>query len=214
MTLTVMDIAIRLLVSVIFGGMIGLERRYHDKPAGFATNTLICIGATVFALCSIYSAKLYGGDPARIAAQIVAGVGFLGAGSILRDGNKISGLTTAASIWVVAAIGVAVGYGNYELAALATFAVLLMQFIIRKIMNAFDHVKLFESITIKCDPDWSVVEKINYTISKNKAEILKQEVFKEDGLFIVKMVANMSEKTFNTTFRELLAMKEIKFLDK
>jgi putative Mg2+ transporter-C (MgtC) family protein len=212
--MTVTDILLRLLVSVILGGLIGMERRYHDKPAGFTTNTLICIGAAVFAMISIYSAKTFGGDPARIAAQIVAGVGFLGAGSILRDGNKISGLTTAASIWVVAAIGVCAGYGNFILAAAGTFSVLIVQFFVRKLMDTMDHVRLYESITVKCDPDWSIVEKINYTITKNKAEILKEEVYKEDGLFIIKMVVNMSTKSFSATFKELLALKEIKFLDK
>jgi putative Mg2+ transporter-C (MgtC) family protein len=212
--ITLNEILLRLFISVVLGGLIGLERRYHDKPAGFMTNTLICVGSTVFALCSMYSASVSGGDPARIAAQVVAGVGFLGAGSILRDGNKISGLTTAASIWVVAAVGVAVGLGNFVLAASAALAVLMLQFIVRELMNAFDHVRLFESITIKCEPDWSVVEKINSTITRHKAEIVKEEVFKDEGLFIVKLIVNMSSRTFSSTFRELLALKEIKFLDK
>jgi len=213
-TLTLNEILFRLLVSVILGGMIGLERRYHDKPAGFATNVLICIGAAVFSMMSVYSASIYGGDPARIAAQIVAGVGFLGAGSILRDGNKISGLTTAAAIWVVAAIGVATGFGHFVLAAAATLAVLIVQFVVRALMENFDHVRLFESITIKCEPSWEVVEKINYSITKNKADILRQEVYKDGGFFIIKMSVNMSTRTFASTFRELLAMKEIISLDK
>jgi putative Mg2+ transporter-C (MgtC) family protein len=213
-SLTMQDVFIRLLVSVILGGLIGLERRYHDKPAGFTTNTLICIGATIFSMISLYSAQIFGGDPGRIAAQIVTGVGFLGAGSILRDGNKISGLTTAASIWVVSAVGIAAGYGNFILAAAGTFSVLIIQFFVRKLMDTFDNVRLYESITVKCSPDWSVVEKINYTITKNKAEILKQEVFKENGLFILNMTVNMSPRNFSATFKELLALEEIKALDK
>ena len=212
--MTTTDILLRLLVSVMLGGFVGLERRYHGKTAGFMTNTLICVGSAVFAIMSIYSAKLYGGDPARIAAQVVAGVGFLGAGSILRDGNKVSGLTTAAGIWVVAAIGVATGFGNFVLAAAATGVVLVLQFVVRRIMEAFDHMRLYESITIKCEPDWSVVEKINQTVARHKAAIIREEVFKDESLFIVKMDINMSSKTFSSTFRELLAMKEIKFLDK
>jgi len=208
------EILLRLLVSVLLGGLIGLERRYHDKPAGFMTNTLICVGSTVFAIMSVYSSSVFGGDPARIAAQVVAGVGFLGAGSILRDGNKVSGLTTAAGIWVVAAIGVATGFGNFVLAGAATLVVLILQFVVRRIMDAFDHMRLYQSITIKCEPDWSVIEKINQTVARHKAEIIKQEVFKDEGFFLVKMVINMSSKTFTSTFRELLALKEIKFLDK
>jgi putative Mg2+ transporter-C (MgtC) family protein len=212
--ITVNEIVIRIFISVILGGMIGLERRYHDKPAGFMTNTLICIGSAVFAMMSIYSSEVFGGDPARIAAQVVAGVGFLGAGSILRDGNKISGLTTAASIWVVAAIGVSIGFGNFVLAAAATFAVLLLQFILRRIMNAFDYVRLYETVIIKCEPDWSAVEKIHQTLTKHKADILKETISKEEGLLVIKMIVNMSEKICSSTFRELLSMKEIKFLDK
>ena len=208
------DVFLRLLVSLLFGGILGLEREYHDKPAGFATNTLICLGSTVFALLSIHSAQAFGGDPARIAAQIVAGVGFLGAGSILREGNKISGLTTAAGIWVVAAIGMALGYGEFTIAGLATMLVLILQLFVRKLTNAFDFVKTYDTLTIKCDPDWAVVEKINAAASANGAEILKQEVYKEEGQFVIKMVTNMSPKNFKETFKDLLSLKEIKSLEK
>ncbi|MDR0952638.1 MAG: MgtC/SapB family protein [Elusimicrobiota bacterium] len=208
------DILLRILVSFLLGCLIGLERQYHDKPAGFATNTLICLGATVLTMLSINSAAWFGGDAARIAAQIVAGVGFLGAGSILRDGNKISGLTTAAGIWLVAAVGMAVGYGAFDIAFVATAAALLLQLVRRKLMTSFDHVKVYDSITIKCDPKWTVVETINATISKYGGEILKQEVHKDGGLFVIKMITNMSEKTFKTIFRELVILDEIKALDK
>ena len=208
------DIIFRLAASLLFGGIIGLERQYHDKPAGFATNTLICMGSTVFALLSIHSALTFGGDPARIAAQIVAGVGFLGAGSILREGNKISGLTTAAGIWLVAAVGMAVGYGEFSIAGTATVLVLILQLFIRKLTNSFDTLKTYDALTIKCDPDWSVVEKINQTAAKRGAEIIKQEVYKDEGFFVIKMVVNMSPKNFKETFKDLLALKEIKTLDK
>ena len=167
------EIVLRILTAVIFGGVIGLERQYHDKPAGFATNTLICVGSAVFALLSILSAYHLGGDPARIAAQIVAGVGFLGAGSILRDGNKISGLTTAAGIWLVAAVGMAVGYGHYFIGAMATLSVLILQIFIRKLMHTFDYVQLYDSLTIKCSPKWENVEKIKSVFKDNQAEIIK-----------------------------------------
>ena len=84
------DILTKVFLSLVLGGVLGLERQYHDKPAGFATNCLICLGAMLFTLLSEYMGT-QGGDPGRIAAQVVTGVGFLGAGSIWRDGNKISG---------------------------------------------------------------------------------------------------------------------------
>lgn len=212
--ITIEDIVFRLVASVVFGGIIGLERQYHDKPAGFATNTLICVGSTVFTLLSVESAIHFGGDPARIAAQIVAGVGFLGAGSILREGNKISGLTTAAGIWLVAAVGMAIGYGEFAVAGVATIAVLVIQLFIRKLMNSFDYVRLYDALTIKCDPDWALVEKITETVNKHGADVLKQDVTKEEGLFVIKMVTNMSTKTFKKVFRDLMILKEIKSLEK
>lgn len=212
--ITTEEIIIRILAALIFGGAIGLERQYHDKPAGFATNTLICAGSAVFALLSIASAFNYGGDPARIAAQIVAGVGFLGAGSILREGNKISGLTTAAGIWLVAAVGMAAGYGEYLIAGVATVSVLILQLFLRKLMNSFDGVRLYDSLTIKCEPSSKIVEDINIVLKKHKAEVLRQDLFKEDGFFVIKLIVNMSKKSFSETFKELILIKEIKSLDK
>lgn len=212
--LTTEEIILRILASLILGGAIGLERQYHDKPAGFATNTLICAGSAVFALLSIASAFNYGGDPARIAAQIVAGVGFLGAGSILREGNKISGLTTAAGIWIVAAVGMAAGYGEYLIAGVATVCVLILQLFLRKLMNSFDYVRLYDSLTIKCEPSPAIVDRINAVLKKNNAEVLKQDLFKDDGLLVIKLIVNMSKKSFSETFKELIKIKEIKSLDK
>lgn len=208
------EIVLRILVSLFFGGVIGLERQYHDKPAGFATNTLICVGSAVFAMLSTISAYYLGGDPARIAAQIVAGVGFLGAGSILREGNKISGLTTAAGIWLVAAVGMAVGYGQYFIGAAATASVLVLQIFLRKLMNAFDYVQLYDSLTIKCSPSWEAVEKIKSIFKNHKAEIIKEEIHKENGLIVLKIVVNMSATTYQKIVKDLAPLEEIKSLDK
>lgn len=208
------EIIMRILVALILGGVIGLERQYHDKPAGFATNTLICVGSAVFAMLSILSAYYLGGDPARIAAQIVAGVGFLGAGSILRDGNKISGLTTAAGIWLVAAVGMAVGYGHYFIGSIATASVLILQLFVRKLMNAFDYVQLYDSLTIKCTPKWEVAEKIKSVFKNNKAEIIKEEIYKENGLLVLKIVVNMSATKYQNIVKELAPLEEVKSIDK
>ncbi|MDI6809108.1 MAG: MgtC/SapB family protein [Candidatus Eisenbacteria bacterium] len=122
-----------LLLSVLFGGLIGSERQRHDKPAGFRTNTLICFGATLFTMFSIRIAgSSY--DPGRIAAQIVTGVGFLGAGAIIHQRGMIKGLTTAATIWLVASIGVGVGIGEYMVAGVGTIIAL-------GILRVFDKVE-------------------------------------------------------------------------
>jgi putative Mg2+ transporter-C (MgtC) family protein len=112
-----------LLVSVVLGGLIGLERELRGKPAGLRTNTLICLGSCIF---TIISTSLSGSEPGRIAAQIVTGIGFLGAGAIIHSGIGIHGLTTAAVIWVVASIGMACGTEMYSLAISATVLTLIV----------------------------------------------------------------------------------------
>src|SRR5579859_6138477 len=104
---------IRLVLAGILGGAIGMEREFKRKPAGLRTNMFICIGAAMFTLLSDELAGHYGGDHTRIAAQIIPGIGFIGAGSILHSRGSVSGITTAATIFVVASIGMAVGGGLY-----------------------------------------------------------------------------------------------------
>ncbi len=212
--ITLTDAIIRLAVSFVLGAIVGFERQYHEKPAGFSTNTLICMGSTVFALISLMSAQYYGGDPARIAAQIVTGVGFLGAGSIIREGNKISGLTTAAGIWVVAAIGMATGYGEFGIAGFGVLLILILQVFRRKILSAFESVKTFEYITIKCEPDIQIVTKIEDAIKAEGATVVKSHFYKTEGKLVIKLVTDMSEKTFKTIFKKLLSFKEIISLDR
>jgi putative Mg2+ transporter-C (MgtC) family protein len=108
------------VLAALLGGAIGIERQIHDKPAGLRTNMLICMGSTLFMSISTSIAQLAGGDPTRIAAQIVSGIGFIGAGAVLHSHGFLSGLTTAATIWVVAAVGMAPGSGMYGIAAFAT----------------------------------------------------------------------------------------------
>lgn len=127
----------RLFLAAAFGGIIGLERGSGDRPAGFRTHILVCVGSALFMLVSIYGfdgmVNLTPGvqdlgnrrDTARIAAQVVSGIGFLGAGTIMHEGLTIKGLTTAASLWIISAIGLAVGSGMYILSAGATFLTLI-----------------------------------------------------------------------------------------
>jgi len=121
------ELIIRLLLAAGLGALVGLERELRQKSAGLRTNTLIAVGAAMFTLMSIEMAEgTAAADRTRIAAQIVTGIGFLGAGAIMRTGSGISGLTTAATVWVNAAIGVAAGGGEYHLALLATGVTLVV----------------------------------------------------------------------------------------
>jgi putative Mg2+ transporter-C (MgtC) family protein len=120
-----LGIFLRLLLAAGLGAAIGLEREYRKKPAGLRTNILIALGSALFTITSIQLAAI-GGTPDRIAAQIVTGMGFLGGGAILRSGINVKGMTTAATIWVNAAIGMAAGAGEYALATMATAITLVV----------------------------------------------------------------------------------------
>ena len=105
---------VRLLLAGLMGAVIGLERESHGRPAGLRTHVIVSLGACLIMLISIYGFEESGNrDPARLAAQVISGIGFLGAGTILREGASVIGLTTAASLWVVAGIGLAMGSGFY-----------------------------------------------------------------------------------------------------
>jgi len=112
----------RLVISAVLGGLIGVERETHGKPAGFRTHVLVSVGAAMFSLVSLLIAESapFSVDVSRIAAGVVTGIGFLAAGSIFRGKDQVSGLTTAADIWVMAAIGMAAGLGYYFLTVTAT----------------------------------------------------------------------------------------------
>ncbi len=114
------------VLAVIFGAAIGLERELRGKAAGLRTNVLICLGAAVFTLVSRYMATGSSDSLTRIAAGVVTGVGFLGAGAVIQDRGGVHGLTTAATIWVVASIGMACGAGFYLLGALGTFTAIII----------------------------------------------------------------------------------------
>jgi uncharacterized membrane protein YhiD involved in acid resistance len=125
------DIAIRLIVAAVFGAAIGFEREIHEHPAGMRTHLLVALGSGLFTVVSIFGfvGALGPGqgspvDPSRVAAQVVTGIGFLGAGAILKFGTSVRGLTTAASLWTTAAIGMAAGAAEYVLAGVGTAIVL------------------------------------------------------------------------------------------
>ena len=128
----------RLLLAALLGGVLGFEREIRQKSAGLRTNMLIAIGSALFTLMSYELAEASGGDPSRVAAQIVTGIGFLGAGAIMRTRSGVQGLTTAATVWVNAAVGVAAGGGEYHLAFIATAVTLIVLLVLAPIEAAVD----------------------------------------------------------------------------
>ncbi len=130
-------VALRLLLAAILGALIGLEREVHEHPAGMRTHLLVSLGSAGFTALSIYAFPSPGADPARVAAQIVTGIGFLGAGAILKQGVTIHGLTTAASLWVAAAVGMAAGAGAWVTALTITVIAIVSLWPLRRIEERF-----------------------------------------------------------------------------
>lgn len=133
---------LRLMLAVLLGGVIGMERQLRRKPAGLRTNMFICFGAAMFTLMSDQLASGYGGDHTRVAAQIIPGIGFIGAGSILHARGSVTGLTTAATIFVVAGVGMAAGGGLYLTAVFATGVILIALALLGKLETHFS-IKAF-----------------------------------------------------------------------
>lgn len=132
------EVALKLLLAVAAGGLIGLEREFRDKAAGFRTMIFICVGATLF---TMFSSSLAGDkDPTRIAAQIVSGVGFLGAGVIMRESGRIVGITTSAAIWLTAALGMGIGGGEYVMVGMVVLGVVIVLWVFPRIEHWIDRV--------------------------------------------------------------------------
>lgn len=136
--LTDAELTIRLLTAALLGALLGFERELRQKSAGLRTNILIAVGAALFTLMSYELAAEGTGDPGRVAAQIVTGIGFLGAGAIMRTDSGIQGLTTAATVWVNAAVGVAAGGGEYHLAFIATGVTLAALLVLSPVERAIE----------------------------------------------------------------------------
>lgn len=152
-------ILIRLVLAVLLGGLIGFEREQHNHPAGFRTHILVCLGSSMIMLLSIYGFAEFVGepnvriDPARLATAVITGVGFLGAGTILFTGKAITGLTTAASLWVVAAIGLQIGAGFYVGAAAGTVLVFITLWVFNKMEHRFLKSKKVRKLTIQAEEE-------------------------------------------------------------
>ena len=136
-----LELGLRLVLGLGLGAIVGFERELHRQPAGFRTHSLVCLGASLFAVISGYGYSGASIDPTRITAQIVTGIGFIGAGTILQHRGQVRGLTTAASLWAVAAIGTATGSGLYVLAVLGTILILIVLSLLDRI-ESYAHRRL------------------------------------------------------------------------
>jgi len=144
-TMSILEICTRILLAMAIGGMVGWERENSNRPAGLRTHMLVAIGAAVVMLMGVMSLEKYSDittmDPTRLGAQVISGIGFLGAGTIMREGATVKGLTTAASLWAVACLGLAAGGGFYESALAGTIAIMLTLTIFEYLEKRFRKTK-------------------------------------------------------------------------
>lgn len=174
-----LHISIRLILALVLGGLVGWEREQNNHAAGFRTHILVCVGSALIMLLSIYGFSEFANepsvrlDPARLAAQAITGIGFLGAGVILHNGFSITGLTTAASLWVVCAVGLAIGAGFYFAAGLTTILVLFNLFVLNKVEQRWLNVKKIRMIRIKAADQPGVLGKMSSILQANKIDLRK-----------------------------------------
>ena len=179
---------VRMVAAVVLGGLIGLERELRDKPAGFRTIILICVGACVFSIVS----QIVGGpegESTRIAAQIVTGIGFLGAGAIVHDRSSVIGLTTAATIWSVAAIGVAVGFGHLALAALGTVTILVALLLFDVVEHWIGELRDIQEYYIVAANVPDVFDRIGAQFEQANLSTRKRSCYEEGPSLVVHVIA-------------------------
>ncbi len=155
---------LQIFLSVVAGGIIGMERGKHGRAAGMRTHILVCVGAALTAMTGTYAARVLGtGDPLRIAAQVISGIGFLGVGTILIKGRfQITGLTTAAGLWTVAAIGIAIGIGFWEGAAVAFTAVILVSTVLHRLDTRITRRNTRFGIYVEISTDSAIRKILNH----------------------------------------------------
>ncbi len=174
---------LKLLLAILAGGLIGAEREFRDKAAGFRTLILICAGAAFFTMLSLkFSVS---GDPARVAAGVVSGIGFLGAGVILRDRGRVMGLTTAAIIWMTAALGMGIGAGHIFLSLAALGMVLAVLWIFPFFERRIDLVRETHSYEIILPLKPEKVEELSDGFKKSGLTVISRKIIKGKDQLIV-----------------------------
>lgn len=172
-----LHLTIRLVLALLFGGLIGFEREVSSHAAGLRTHILVCVGSALVMLLSMYGFSAFVNevnvriDPSRLAAQVISGIGFLGAGTIMFNGRSITGLTTAASLWVVAGIGLAIGAGFYYAAILVCLMVLISLWILNKVEHKYFNGKKVRILKIQAVDQPGTLGLITTILGKFKIDI-------------------------------------------
>jgi putative Mg2+ transporter-C (MgtC) family protein len=205
-----MQDSLSLFISLLLGAAIGFEREMSDKAAGLRTNTLICVGACLFMIVSKNFTGVINADPTRIAAQIVTGIGFLGAGAIMEERRRVIGLTTAATIWVVAAVGISVGVGNYALAAAATALTLVVQVFFPRLDVWVDDHRQRYTYRVSSDLEEKGLEEIKTIFREAGVKVISRKIMKKDDLYYSEWYASGPRLEHKELARKLLSNAHVR----
>lgn len=193
---------LRLITACLLGGVIGFEREQVHRPAGFRTHILVCVGSALVMVTSEYIYYQFSSsvnvDPARLGAQVISGIGFLGAGTIIKEGISVKGLTTAASLWAVSCVGIAVGIGFYSGALIATVIIFLILVVVKKTqgkMYSQNNIRIFIHTQIKKGE----VRVISNLIEEMGAKVKKTDVMssERDGEMVLRYTIDISKDISN-----------------
>ncbi len=205
----------KILLALLLSGLIGLERERHQRAAGFRTHILVGIGSTLMMIVSINMYRTYGAstDPSRIAAQVLSGIGFLGAGTIIRFKASIRGLTTAASLWAVAGIGLAVGSAEYGLAAVTTAIILVVLFLLSDLEKKITLGSRLKTIELESCFGFEVIQEAKTVLAGYGAYIKDFNIEKskeKEGLYIIRFNIKISDRYSKDIKKDLSRIEDIK----
>jgi putative Mg2+ transporter-C (MgtC) family protein len=201
-----LNLIARLVLAGILGGIIGYEREYTNRPAGFRTHILVCVGSALVMVTSEFIYRRYSGtaniDPARLGAQVISGIGFLGAGTIIREGASVRGLTTAASLWAVSAVGIAAGIGFYEGAITATALIFITLIVLKKTERHFAKKRRYKIIYIESGNIPGQLVTVSSILEKNNIIVRNIEFVssEDDENMLIRLLIRVPGRSVNNNF--------------
>lgn len=193
------EIVLRLLLACLLGGVIGYEREHTNRPAGFRTHILVCVGAALVMITSEFIFTKYGetsrSDPARLGAQVISGIGFLGAGTIIRDGFNVRGLTTAASLWAVSCVGIAAGIGFYSGAVIATILIFMTLITLKKAERRFSKKNRYRTLIVESENVPNQVGTVSGLLETFNIEVKNIQLYKDkDNNLMIKLLVKLAAR--------------------
>jgi len=190
------EIMFRLLLAGLLGGIIGYEREHTNRPAGFRTHILVCVGSALVMVTSEYIFNKYSAltniDPARLGAQVISGIGFLGAGTIIRDGFNVRGLTTAASLWAVSSVGIATGIGFYTGAVAATALIFLTLITLKRAEKHFAKKNRYRTLIVESDSVPGQIGMVSTLLERYSIDIKNIQLYRnKDNSLMIKLLVKL-----------------------